>query len=114
MNTRNIGFAGEDVAVRYLSKHGYKILERNYRASHGEIDIIAKHKDYYVFVEVKCRTSVQFGLPREAVTARKQQTIIQCAKVWLVQNRLYGVPVRFDVVEILNDEISVITDAYRM
>lgn len=114
MNTREIGLTGEDAAVRYLKKHKYKILERNFRTAHGEVDIIAKQKKFYVFVEVKRRSGTQFGLPREAVTPRKQQTIVQCAKVWLVQKRLMGVPVRFDVVEILDDEISVLQDAYRI
>lgn len=114
MNTHDIGVTGEDIAVRYLLKHGYKILERNFRTLHGEVDIIAKQKDFYVFLEVKRRSNTQFGLPREAVTLQKQQTIVQCAKFWLVKKRLYGVPVRFDVVEILDDKIGVIKDAYRM
>ncbi len=116
------------MAARYLKKHGYKILQRNFTAPHGEIDIIAKDGNYFVFVEVKRRLSTYFGLPREAVTAAKQQTIAFCAKFWLTQNKLYGVPTRFDVVEILEDgssrstrktlkkkaEITLIKDAFRM
>ena len=127
MNTRKIGKTGEDMAVRYLKKHGYKILQRNYTAPHGEIDVIAKDGDYVVFVEVKRRFSTKYGLPREAVTVQKQQTIAFCAKLWLTQNKLYGVPTRFDVVDILEDgspaaqkslfkkaEITLIKDAFRM
>ena len=113
MNTRRTGNIGEDIAVLYLQKHGYVILERNFRVKRGEVDVIAKQGDYYVFVEVKRRSSDKFGLPREAVDYRKQRTIVQCAKIWLLKKRLYGAPVRFDVVEILGDDVSVIVDAFR-
>ena len=114
MNTRKKGNIGEDIATMYLAKQGYVILERNFRAKHGEIDIIAKHGPYFVFIEVKRRLSEKFGLPREAVTYAKQKTIAQCAKIWLVKNKLYGAPARFDVVEVLNDEVTLIQDAFRM
>lgn len=114
MNTRKIGVTGEDMAVRYLKKHGYKIIERNFAAPHGEIDVVAKDGDYVAFIEVKRRLSVKFGFPREAVTSQKQQTIALCAKYWLVKNKLYGVPVRFDVVDILDTDITLIKDAFRM
>lgn len=113
MNNKEIGKTGEDMAARYLQKHGYKILERNFLTRHGEIDIIAQDGDYIVFVEVKRRFSTAFGLPREAVTASKQRTIVFCATYWLGKHRLTGKPARFDVVEILNDEITLIKDAFR-
>lgn len=113
MNTRRVGQIGEDIAAQYLKKHGYKILERNFSTRHGEIDIIAKHGTYFVFVEVKRRFSTEYGLPREAVTPSKQQTIARCATYWLAKNKLCGAPVRFDVVEILNDEITLLQDAFR-
>ncbi len=114
MNTREIGLSGEEMAARYLSRHRYKILERNFSTQHGEVDIIAKNGKYYVFVEVKRRKSEKYGAPREAVTLQKQQTIAYCAKFWLSKNKLIGAPVRFDVVDILNDEITLIKDAFRM
>ncbi|MGN1040495.1 MAG: YraN family protein [Candidatus Fimimonas sp.] len=113
MNKRQVGQTGEQMAAKYLQKQGYEILQRNYVAPHGEIDIIAKDGNYVVFVEVKRRKTQEFGLPREAVTLRKQQTIAQCAKLWLAKNKLYGTPVRFDVVDILNDEITLLKDAFR-
>lgn len=114
MNTRQVGTKGEDIAVKYLSKHGYKILERNFTAPHGEIDIVAKHGKYVVFVEVKRRNNYLFGLPREAVTPAKQKTIVTCATLWLAQNKLTGKPVRFDVVEVVGEEVSVLQDAFRV
>ncbi len=114
MNTRSVGNRGEDIAVKYLKKNGYKILQRNYVAPHGEIDIIAKDGVYTVFLEVKRRTSFSFGLPREAVTPEKQQTIAMCAKLYLAQKKMYGTPVRFDVVEVYDENVHVIKDAFRM
>lgn len=113
MNTRAIGKHGEDVAVEYLQKHDYKILERNFNCHYGEIDIIAQQGVYYVFLEVKSRNTVEFGTPREAVNYYKQQRIIGAAKHWLFKKRKTGVPVRFDVVEVIDGIASVIADAFR-
>ena len=91
------GRAGEDAAVQCLEKMGYTILERNYRLRIGEVDIIARDKEYLVFIEVKTRRSKTFGSPFEAVDTRKQQQIIQVASVYV---RGKEVPVRFDVVAV--------------
>ncbi len=112
MNTRTKGNIGEDLAVKHLKKQGYKIVERNFSCHFGEIDIIATHKNYCVFVEVKSRKSADFGLPRYAVNVRKQQTIVACAKWWLAANQLMGKPVRFDVVEIVGTDVNVIQNAF--
>lgn len=113
MNTKEIGSVGEKLAVKFLSKNGYKILDRNYVAPHGEVDIIAQEGGYIVFVEVKRRNTDKFGLPREAVTAEKQKTIALCAKYWLASHKLYGYPVRFDVVEVVDKEVTLLKDAFR-
>ncbi len=114
MNTRSIGNKGEDIATDYLKKHGYKIVERNYNCTFGEIDIVAKQGAYIVFIEVKSRSSTAFGMPREAVDWHKQQTIIQCSKLWLTTHKLYGSAVRYDVVEVLNGQVTVLADAFRV
>lgn len=113
MNTRAIGTQGENVAVQYLQKSGYKVLERNFNCRYGEIDIIALHNDYYVFLEVKSRNTSAFGTPREAVKPYKQRRIVDSAKYWMFKNRKTGVPVRFDVVEVVDGVASVIIDAFR-
>ncbi|WPD22241.1 MAG: YraN family protein [Candidatus Electrothrix aestuarii] len=94
---KTTGRAGEDAAVRYLEKMGYTILERNYRLRIGEVDIIARDKEYLVFIEVKTRRSKTFGSPFDAVDNRKQQQIIQVASAYV---RGKEVPVRFDVVAV--------------
>lgn len=113
MNTHIVGVKGEDIATEYLTKHKYKVLQRNYNCQFGEIDIIAQQGKYIVFIEVKSRKDDSFGLPREAVDIHKQQTIIACAKLWLAQKRLYGKCVRFDVVEVLDGKVNLIKDAFR-
>ncbi len=114
MNTRQVGAKGEDLAAKYLTKHGYKILERNFTAPYGEIDVIARDGKFVVFAEVKRRNTEHFGLPREAVTPAKQKTIVACATFWLAKNKLFGTPVRFDVVEVIGEKVTVWKDAFRV
>ena len=113
MNTRIIGRRGEDVAVDYLQSQGYTILDRNYSCRIGEVDVIAWDGEFVVFVEVKARADTNFGLPRQAVNWHKQQTIVKVAQYWLYKNKRTGIPVRFDVVEILAGKVTHITDAFR-
>ena len=114
MNTRAIGRRGEDTAIKYLKNQNYVILDRNFNCHFGEIDVVAWDGEYVVFVEVKARKDTEFGLPREAVDWRKQKTIVKCAEYWLYKNKRVGVPVRFDVVEILDGEINHLVDAFRV
>ena len=113
MNTRIVGRHGEDVAVDYLQSQGYTILDRNYSCRIGEVDVIAWDGESVVFVEVKSRADASFGLPRQAVNRRKQQTIVKVAQYWLYKNKRTGISVRFDVVEILGGNVTHITDAFR-
>ena len=113
MNTRVVGRWGENVACEYLSKHKYKIIDRNFTCHFGEIDVVAWDGESVIFVEVKTRKDDSFGMPREAVNWRKQQTIVQCANYWLYKNKQTDVSVRFDVVEILGDKATHIEDAFR-
>ncbi|MBU0665555.1 MAG: YraN family protein [Proteobacteria bacterium] len=99
---RNIlGQQGEDLAVQYLLKVGYRIIERNYRNYYGEIDIIANEPKSFVFVEVKTRRNVLFSHPCEAVTRKKQIKISKVAMAYMTENNLTEVAARFDVVAIL-------------
>lgn len=107
-----IGVSGEQQAKEYLVKNKYKILNCNYKTPLGEIDIIAKQKDVIVFVEVKARTSQKFGLPRESVTNFKQNKIKQVATQFLQKNNLLNSKVRFDVIDILANELTHITNAF--
>jgi putative endonuclease len=96
------GKFGEEIARRFLTSLGYKIITTNFRTKIGEIDIIAKDKDDYVFVEVKMREDVnKWGLPAEAVTANKRKKIENVALLYLQKEGLGEVPMRFEVVEVL-------------
>jgi putative endonuclease len=86
--SRKTGQEGEDLAAEYLKRFGYKILERNYRTKFGEIDIIAKCRKIYVFVEVKYRQDLGFGLPQEAVSTHKLEKIRKTAEIYLYEKRL--------------------------
>ena len=104
------------MALRFLKKNGYRILERNYVCKLGEIDIIAKEKDTLAFIEVKTRTSTLFGPPQLAVTPSKQMQLSKAAFYFLKEKRLENVKARFDVVAILlgqkGKEIDLIKDAF--
>lgn len=106
------GKIGEARAVYYLKKAGYKIINTNYRCSVGEIDIIAIDGNVLVFLEVKSRKNTDFGNPAEAVNYKKQQHIAKTAITYIKQNNLFDSPVRFDVVEIIDDDINLIKDAF--
>ena len=101
LNNRELGKLGEDIAAHHISQNGYIILERNYRTKIGEIDIIAKHDNYLVFIEVKTRKSINFGYPREAVDKAKQFKIINIANFYLEKGKQYYCHIRFDVIEIM-------------
>lgn len=108
----NLGLVGEQEAQNFLKKKKYKLLECNYKNKLGEIDIIAKQHNTIVFVEVKSRSSLAFGMPRESVTNHKQQKIKQVAMCYLSLNKLSNCSVRFDVIEILNRQITHIPNAF--
>lgn len=100
--TTDIGRFGENAACEYLKSQKYKILERNYFASHNEIDIIAENKQYIVFVEVKTRTvykGSEFGTPATAVTYSKQKRTLIAAQHYLNSNPTKKAP-RLDVIEV--------------
>ncbi|MBO5394580.1 MAG: YraN family protein [Clostridia bacterium] len=106
------GMYGESAACKYLEKHKYKILEKNYKTQIGEIDLIARQKKALVFVEVKRRTTLAFGRPSEAVNVQKQAKIRRVAEEYLIRNKLLGCEIRFDVIEIVDNEINHIQNAF--
>ncbi|MCF8111638.1 MAG: YraN family protein [Desulfobacteraceae bacterium] len=96
--SKQFGRLGESIAAGHLKKNGYRILARNYRNKFGEIDIVARHKDVIVFVEVKARSSGGFGSSKAAVDKRKQKRISMIALGYLKQTRSMDARARFDVV----------------
>ena len=111
----DLGKAGEDLAVEYLVNKGYRILERNWRSGHKEIDIIALDGNTLVAVEVKTRKSNTYGEPDIAVGAMKQQMLVWAADAYVRYKNL-DIDVRFDIISILftetDQKIEHIEDAF--
>ena len=113
------GKLGEDCAVKFLEAAGYTIVARNFRIRSAEIDIIAKLDNVIVFVEVKARSNIRYGLPSEAVTHGKQEKIIKAAGVFLQDERFFDCACRFDVMEVYFngervEEINQIENAFEV
>lgn len=100
---KGTGNLGEELAANFLAARGYRILERNFRCRGGEVDIIARDPGdkSLVFVEVKARRGLTYGVPQLAVTPFKQRQISKAALTWLSKNRLHDTNARFDVIAIL-------------
>ena len=102
---KQTGGIGEAIAVKFLVEKGYKVLQTNFSCKTGEIDIIAIDKDVLVFVEVKMRSNLYFGLPQEAITHRKLLHMQRTAITYLKLNDLIDkVDVRFDCVAIVGSK----------
>lgn len=101
--SKEIGAAGEDLASEYLKDLGWEIVERNFRSSRGEVDIIARDRDVLVFVEVKNYSFRSFYLPSFSIDKNKKQCIIKTAKYYLYKNKIEDVNCRFDVITIYVD-----------
>lgn len=113
----SLGKRGEDLACTYLKRHGLIIIQRNYRQKTGEIDIICRDQSSIVFVEVKTRKSLRYGMPYEAVTLKKQAQISRVALDYLTRNKCLDHEARFDVLSIVitadgNHEIEHLKDCF--
>ena len=98
---RELGQQGEEIAVHYLQKEGYRILTRNFRTRDGELDIICRKDDVLIFVEVKTRRSELFGSAEEAITPKKIEHIRRVALHYLTNHQTQHKEIRFDVITIL-------------
>jgi putative endonuclease len=104
MNKAQVGKLGEQLAAKYLRRHGYDILERNIHVSHEEIDFIAINKQYIAFVEVKTRVSRPenadyLSAPASAVTLKKQEHLLRAARAYLAKSS-FSLQPRMDIIEV--------------
>ncbi len=97
-----LGTKGEQLAVDFLLKNGYDILERNYRFNKAEVDIIAKQKDILAIIEVKTRSSIDFGNPQDFVKPKQIQRLVKAVDEYVIINQL-DVEVRFDIIAIIKE-----------
>ena len=102
------GGRGEDLALGFLIKEGYKLLERNFRYRHAEIDLILRKGALLVFVEVKTRRNAEYGYPEEFVSKNQAKQIIRAAEQYILKTDWQG-NIRFDIVSILTDPSLSIT-----
>ena len=110
-----LGKKGEQLAVNFLVKNGYDIVERNYRFDKAEVDIIAKQKDVLAIVEVKTRSTTDFGNPQDFVKPKQIQRLVKAVNEYVVENDL-DVEVRFDIIAIVKNgkayDIEHLEDAF--
>ena len=116
MDHLETGKAGENAAVAFIKKKGYEILERNYRSSYAEVDIIAKHDNQLIFIEVKTRAYTFYGNPEEFVTKKKQENMTFVASMY-TNDINYEDEIRFDIIAVIMQEgvvnkINHIEDAF--
>lgn len=95
-----VGKLGEEIAEKYLTQNNYKIIEKNFSCSFGEIDIIAKDEEEIVIIEVKTRTNKNYGLPIDSVTKIKQKHMKKVAEFYLNIRGFENENIRIDVIEI--------------
>jgi putative endonuclease len=94
-----LGKQGEKLAVEFLRENGYEILETNWTFQKAEVDVIAKKEDVLAIVEVKTRSSIDFGLPQDFVKPKKIQLLVKAVDEYVISNDL-DVSVRFDIIAI--------------
>lgn len=104
-----LGNKGEDAATEYLANKGYKIKARNWRFGKLEIDIIAEHNNFIIFVEVKSRSGTYFEQPFQAVTKKKQKFIIKAANAYIEDFEI-DLEARFDIISIVEEKGKFIID----
>lgn len=100
-SNKELGEKAENLAMDFFKKKGYSLIEKNFTAKTGEIDLILKDKnDIIVFMEVKARYGDKFGTPQEAVTPKKQRQIIRTAHWYIQKKNMHAMNMRFDVMAI--------------
>lgn len=104
-----LGKLGEELAIEFLRKNGYEILETNWTFQKAEIDIIAKKENILAIVEVKTRSSIEFGLPQDFVKPKKIQLLVKAVDAYVIEKDL-DINVRFDIIAIHKEGKSFVID----
>ena len=105
----DLGKLGEELSVEFLQKNGYEILETNYVFQKAEIDIIAQKQNTLAVVEVKTRSSIEYGLPQDFVNPKKIQLLVKAINEYVVLNQIHA-EVRFDIIAIQKNNTNFIIE----
>ncbi len=117
MNSKKtLGQRGEEIACKALEKQGYRILDKNFSCKFGELDIVAEDDEVICFIEVKARSSEDYGLPEEAVTHWKKKKLLIVAHIYIEKKKIKDRDMRFDIVSVnLNThETRIIKNAFEV
>jgi putative endonuclease len=106
------GRRGERIACRFIMRQGFDVLARRYRGRSGELDIVAFEGETLVFLEVKTRSSRDFGEPWEFVDWQKQQKLMRTAEEFIANHNLVQYPYRFDIVSVMGKEATLFRNAF--
>ncbi len=112
-SSRDKGIRGEEIAADYLRKQKYQILHRNLKLSHLEIDLVCRHGDCLVFVEVKYSRTDRFGHPATWINDRKKERLKRAAQLYIEEHGSGGLDIRFDAVTIHKDRIEHYQNAFQ-
>jgi putative endonuclease len=104
-NNKDLGQYGENLARRYLVRQGYEIVASNYRYKRAEIDLIAMHNGQLIFLEVKMRSNLSFGMPESFVDEKKAEMIHYAAEAYIIEND-WQANIRFDILAIVQQKNS--------
>ena len=115
-STTTVGHIAEDAAVTFLNSKGLKLIERNFRSKHGEVDLIMQDRNCTVFVEVRYRKNTDFLNPLESINQKKVNNIINCCNFYIQKSKAGVDSYRFDIItitgELKNPEIEWYENAF--
>lgn len=116
--SHELGKRGEDLAAELLQRRGWRVIARNWRFRHKEIDLVAERDATVAFVEVKARTSTSFGHPLDAVDCAKRRDLTVAARAWVARHGRWGQSYRFDAVTVIREgsatTVEHVEDAWRL
>jgi len=101
---QSLGRWGEQLAAQYLQGQGYEILDRNVRTDFGELDLVARLAEIMVFVEVKTRTTSEYGMPEESITRQKAAHLLNSGRAYLLMHNITEVDWRIDLIAVIKLE----------
>jgi putative endonuclease len=107
MDRLSLGKISEGIAVEFLKKNHFKIIQRNFSCRVGELDIIAKDKNVFVFIEVRSTRGSLFHNPIDSLTPSKTMRIRVLAQIWLKKYGINNAPIRFDVIGIVHNDTDI-------